>query len=102
MAALEAATQPASVSERKESLARTDVRALGGRVKPGHDEFFYGSKLQIRPGPGIARPFDGAGTLVVAQGEAGAEVQLQAEIDGRGIAAMGVVRLGDVGVVVAD
>ena len=52
MAALEAATQPASVSEQKEPFARTDVRALGGRVVklvlrprfarsggPGHDEW---------------------------------------------------------------
>jgi hypothetical protein len=38
MAALEAATQPASISERRDFFARTDVRALGGRVKPGHGE----------------------------------------------------------------
>jgi hypothetical protein len=38
MAALEAATQPASVSERKESSAPADADALGGRVKPGHGE----------------------------------------------------------------
>jgi hypothetical protein len=30
---LDPATQQASVSERKGSLARTDVRALGGRLK---------------------------------------------------------------------
>ena len=35
MAALEAATQPASVSERKDSLL-APAGALGGRVKPGH------------------------------------------------------------------
>jgi len=38
MAGLDPATQQASASERKESLARTDVRALGGRLKGGHDE----------------------------------------------------------------
>ena len=38
MAGLDPATQPASVSERKESSARTDVRALGGRLKGGHGE----------------------------------------------------------------
>jgi hypothetical protein len=40
MAALEAATQPASVSERKDSLARcAGTRLLGGRVAPGHGEW---------------------------------------------------------------
>jgi hypothetical protein len=38
MAALEAATQPASVSERKDSLLFAS-RTLGGRVKPGHGEW---------------------------------------------------------------
>jgi hypothetical protein len=39
MAALEAATQPASVSERKDSLfAPANAGALGGRVKPGHGD----------------------------------------------------------------
>jgi hypothetical protein len=38
MAALEAATQPASVSERKDFYASADTDALGGRVKPGHGE----------------------------------------------------------------
>jgi hypothetical protein len=37
MAALEAATQPASVSERKDSLLSA-WRTLGGRVKPGQGE----------------------------------------------------------------
>jgi len=37
MAALEAATQLASVSERKDFLLSAS-RALGGRVKPGHGE----------------------------------------------------------------
>jgi hypothetical protein len=53
MAGLDPATQPARVrategpSHRKDFIgvwiefpARTDVRALGGRVKPGHDELF--------------------------------------------------------------
>jgi hypothetical protein len=40
MAALEAATQPASVSKRKDPFVRrADARLLGGRVKPGHGEF---------------------------------------------------------------
>jgi hypothetical protein len=47
MAGLDPATQPSRGSAREnenrfglraESFARTDVRALGGRVKPGHDE----------------------------------------------------------------
>jgi len=39
MAALEAATQLASVSERKDFyMRRVDTRPLGGRVKPGHGE----------------------------------------------------------------
>jgi hypothetical protein len=70
MAALEAATQPASVSERKEvgtshaetrrtrsffssprpprlrvsPLAPANACALGGRVKPGHGDLFIGFK----------------------------------------------------------
>jgi hypothetical protein len=39
MAAPEAATQQASVSERKDFSALADACALGGRVKPGHGEF---------------------------------------------------------------
>ena len=39
MAALEAATQPASVSERKDSYTPADAGVLGGRVKPGHGEW---------------------------------------------------------------
>ena len=39
MAALEAAIQLANVSERKDdAFAPADAGALGGRVKPGHDE----------------------------------------------------------------
>jgi hypothetical protein len=38
MAALEAATQPASVNERKDSFLLADANTLGGRVKPGHGE----------------------------------------------------------------
>jgi hypothetical protein len=38
MAALEAATQLASVSEREDVFAPADAVALGGRVKPGHGE----------------------------------------------------------------
>jgi hypothetical protein len=42
MAALEAATQLASVSERKDSFARrVDTRLLGSRVKPGHGEVVW-------------------------------------------------------------
>jgi len=37
MAGLDPATQPASVSERKESFGARDA-PLGGRVKPGHGE----------------------------------------------------------------
>jgi hypothetical protein len=37
MAALEAAIQPARVGAPNESLALADASALGGRVKPGHD-----------------------------------------------------------------
>jgi len=31
-------THQARVGAAHESFARTDVRAMGGRVKPGHDE----------------------------------------------------------------
>jgi hypothetical protein len=39
MAGLDPATQPASVSERKESSAPADAGALGGRLKGGHGEW---------------------------------------------------------------
>jgi hypothetical protein len=39
MAGFKPATQPASVSERKESFSSAYADELGGRVKPGHDEF---------------------------------------------------------------
>ena len=39
MAGLDPATQLASISERKESFVRTDMRALGGRLKGGHGDF---------------------------------------------------------------
>jgi hypothetical protein len=45
MAALEATTQPASVSERKDSFAPAGAGALGGRVKPGHGDGFYGDEV---------------------------------------------------------
>jgi hypothetical protein len=38
MAGFKPATQLASVSERKDSLAPADAGGLGGRVKPGHGE----------------------------------------------------------------
>jgi len=40
MAALEAATQRVRICGRKRVFLLTDVRWLGGRVKPGHGEFF--------------------------------------------------------------
>jgi len=42
MAGLDPATQPASVSELSGSSARADARALGGRLKGGHGESFWG------------------------------------------------------------
>ena len=42
MAALEAATQPASDGERKDFSTPADTGALGGRVKPGHGDFMAG------------------------------------------------------------
>jgi hypothetical protein len=38
MAGIDPATQPASVSERKESFAPADAGALGDRLKGGHGE----------------------------------------------------------------
>jgi len=38
MAGLEPAIQQARVRARRNSLATADAVALGGRVKPGHDE----------------------------------------------------------------
>ena len=40
MAALEAATQLASVRAKKTQFAPAEAGALGGRVKPGHGEFW--------------------------------------------------------------
>jgi hypothetical protein len=37
MAALEAAIHPARVHAPIETLSLADARAMGGRVKPGHD-----------------------------------------------------------------
>jgi hypothetical protein len=44
MAGLDPATQPSrdSAMVTQQSLARTDVRALGGRLKAGHDDFGRG------------------------------------------------------------
>jgi hypothetical protein len=38
MAGLDPATQPASVSERIDSIAPADAGALGGRLRGGHGE----------------------------------------------------------------
>ena len=55
MAGLDPATQPAHVRApwrllttrhaKNELFRRVVTRRLGGRVKPGHDEFFVGAKL---------------------------------------------------------
>jgi hypothetical protein len=50
MAGPDPATQPASVSERKDSFALADASALGGRLKGGHDDcchaFFFPMNLR--------------------------------------------------------
>lgn len=47
MAALEAATHPARVGAPKRLFAPADAGAMGGRVKPGHDDGFYFSTATV-------------------------------------------------------
>jgi hypothetical protein len=64
MAGLDPATQPTRVRATEkssickdfigswiESQARTDVRALGGRVKPGHDDLVAAESKSLSFGP---------------------------------------------------